>query len=190
MLLSYPLDMLLTVEDTAKILGVSKSTMRRWEAEGRQKPERTPDGHRRYRSEELMQMTVHPLPQTDRVTLAYVRVSSHDQKADLARQAMVLSEFCTKNGWTHEVIRDCGSGMNYHKKGLRALLQRIMRNDVERLVITHRDRLLRFGGELVFAICEEFQTEVVIVKQSEDTRYEDELTQDVWEIIRTISKFR
>ena len=76
---------------------------------------------------------------------------------------MVLSEFCTKNGWTHEVIRDLGSGMNYHQKGLRELLQRIMRNEVERLVITHKDRLWRFGAELVFAICEEFQTAVVMV---------------------------
>jgi excisionase family DNA binding protein len=179
--------MLLSLEEAAKLLGVSKSTMRRWEEEGRIKPERTPGGHRRYRSEELTHMATHPMPKTDRVTIAYARVSSHDQKADLERQAILLSEFCTKNGWTHEVIRDLGSGLNYHKKGLRELLQRIMRNDVERLVITHKDRLLRFGAELVFAICEEFQTEVIIVNKSEDTSYEDELTQDVLEIITVFS---
>lgn len=128
-------------------------------------------------------MAVHSLPKTDRVTIAYARVSSHDQKAELERQAILLSEFCTKNGWTHEVIRDCGSGLNYHKKGLRALLQRIIRNDVERLVIPHKDRLLRFGAELVFAICEEFQTEVVIVNKSEEMNYEEDLTQDMREMI-------
>ncbi len=179
--------MLLSLEEAAKVLGVSKSTMRRWEEEGRLKPERTPGGHRRYRSEELMHMATHPLPQTNRVTIAYARVSSHDQKADLERQAILLSEFCTKNGWTHEVIRDLGSGLNYHKQGLRGLLQRIMRNDVERLVITHKDRLLRFGAELVFAICEEFQTEVVIVNKSDEMSYEEELTQDVLEIITVFS---
>ena len=182
--------MLLSLEEAAKVLGVSKSTMRRWEAEGRLKPERTPGGHRRYRSEELTHMAVHPLPKTDRVTIAYARVSSHDQKADLERQAMVLSEFCTKNGWTHEVIRDLGSGLNYHKKGLRELLQRIMRNDVERLVVTHKDRLLRFGAELVFALCEEFHTEVVIVNKPEEMCYEEELTQDVLEIITVFSARR
>jgi excisionase family DNA binding protein len=130
--------MLLSVEEAAKFLGVSKSTMRRWEAEGRLNPDRTPGGHRRYRSEALAQMTVHPLPHTERVTIAYARVSSQDQKADLERQALLLSEFCTKNGWTHEVIRDVGSGMNYHKKGLRELLQRIMRHDVECLRQTKR----------------------------------------------------
>jgi len=179
--------MLLSLEEAAKLLGVSKSTMRRWEEEGRIKPERTPGGHRRYHSEELTQMAMHPMPKTDRVTIAYARVFSHDQKADLERQAMLLSEFCTKNGWTHEVIRDLGSGLNYQKKGLKTLLQRIMRNDVERLVITHKDRLLRFGAELVFAICEEFHTEVVIVNKSEDTSDEDELTRDVLEIITVFS---
>ena len=179
--------MLLSLEEAAKILGVSKSTMRRWEEEGRLKPERTPGGHRRYRSEDLGQMVHHPMPTAGRVTVAYARVSSHDQKADLERQAILLSEFCTKNGWTHEIIRDVGSGMNYHKKGLRELLQRIMRNDVGRLVITHKDHLLRFGAELVFAICEEFQAEVVIINKSEAMHYEEELTQDVLEIITVFS---
>jgi predicted site-specific integrase-resolvase len=84
-------------------------------------------------------------------------------------------------------LQDLGSGLNYHKKGLRKLLQRITSNEVERLVITHKDRLLRFGAELVFALCEEFQTEVIIVNKSEDTSYEDELTQDVLEIITVFS---
>ncbi len=179
--------MLLSIEEAAKILGVSKSTMRRWEEEGRLKPERTPGGHRRYRSEELMLMANHPLPQTNRVTIAYARVSRRDQKADLEHQAILLSEFCAKNGWTHEVIRDLGSGLNYHKTGLRTLLQRIVRNDVERLVITHKDRLLRFGAELVFAVCEEFQTQVVIINKSDEIHYEEELTQDVLEIITVFS---
>jgi putative resolvase len=78
--------MLLSVEEAAKFLGVSKSTMGRWAAERRLKPDQTPGGHRRYRSEALTPMTVHPVPKTDRVTLAYARVSSHDQKAELERQ--------------------------------------------------------------------------------------------------------
>ena len=179
--------MLISIEEAAKLLGVAKGTLRRWESEGKLISERTPGGHRRYRSEDILHMAQHPPSENERITIAYARVSSQDQKADLERQAMLLSEFCTKNGWQHEVIRDLGSGLNYHKKGLKALLQRIMRNDVERLVITHKDRLLRFGAELVFAICEEFQTEVVIVNKSEDTSYEDELTQDVLEIITVFS---
>jgi len=108
--------MLLSLEEAAQLLGVSKSTMRRWEEEGRLKPERTPGGHRRYRSREFTQMVMHPRLKTDRVTIAYAQVSSHDQKAALKRQAILLSEFCTKSGWIHKVICDLGSGLNYHKK--------------------------------------------------------------------------
>ncbi|MBA4451140.1 recombinase family protein, partial [Cylindrospermopsis raciborskii CS-506_D] len=72
-----------------------------------------------------------------------------------------------------ETIYDLGSGLNYNKKGLQKLLKRIMQGDVGRLVLTHKDRLLRFGSELVFAMCEEYETEVVIInKSTEETTFE------------------
>jgi predicted site-specific integrase-resolvase len=87
----------------------------------------------------------------------------------------------------HDVIEDLGSGMNYNKKGLRLLIKRICSGEVGRLVVTHKDRLLRFGSELVFALCEQFGTEVVIINRSEDTSYEEDLVQDVLEIITVFS---
>jgi predicted site-specific integrase-resolvase len=99
--------------------------------------------------------------------VAYARVSSHDQKPDLERQAQVLQAYCAAQGWTHEIVTDLGSGMNYRKKGLRRLLDDIVEDRVGRLVITHKDRLLRFGAELVFAICEVRGVEVVILNQGE-----------------------
>ncbi|MBA4457744.1 recombinase family protein, partial [Cylindrospermopsis raciborskii CS-506_B] len=75
-----------------------------------------------------------------------------------------------------ETIYDLGSGLNYNKKGLQKLLKRILQGDVGRLVLTHKDRLLRFGSELVFAMCEEYETEVVIInKSTEETTFEQEL---------------
>ena len=62
-----------------------------------------------------------------------------------------------------------------------------MNNKVERLVITHKDRLLRFGAELVFTICEAKQVEVVILNQGEDTTFEEDLAKDVLEIITVFS---
>jgi putative resolvase len=67
-----------------------------------------------------------------------------------------LESFSAANGWQFETIQDLGSGLNYKKKELTKLLKRIMSGEVGRLVITHKDRLLRFGSELVFAMCEEF----------------------------------
>lgn len=122
-----------------------------------------------------------------RVTLAYARVSSHDQKNDLQRQKEVLELFCAQHGWSFEIIEDLGSGMNYRKKGLITLLNRLLSGTVERLGLTHKDRLLRFGAELIFSICEMNQTEVVIINQSQDSTFEEELAKDVLEIITVFS---
>lgn len=119
----------------------------------------------------------------DRKTVAYARVSSHDQKADLERQKQLLEMFCASNGWRFEIISDLGSGMNYHKKGLKKLLEEILDNQICRLVITRKDRLLRFGAELVFAICEAKEVEVIIINKGEDSAFEEDLAKDVLEII-------
>jgi predicted site-specific integrase-resolvase len=122
-----------------------------------------------------------------RKTLAYARVSSHDQKGDLERQKQVLELYCAHQGWEFELISDPGSGMNDNKKGLRRLLKAILDDNVGRLVLTHKDRLLRFGAELVFALCEARQVEVVILNQGEDTTFEEDLAKDVLEIITVFS---
>ena len=99
----------------------------------------------------------------------------------------MLELYCARQGWTFEVVADLGSGMNYHKKGLKKLLDAIIDGTVGRLVITHRDRLLRLGAELVFAICEAKGVEVVILNQGEDTSFEEDLAKDMLEIITVFS---
>ena len=120
-------------------------------------------------------------------TVAYARVSSHDQKADLKRQQGALEAYCAAKGWRFEVICDLGSGLNYRKKGLRRLLELILRRRMRRLVLMHKDRLLRFGAELVFALCEAQGIEIVIVNRGEQPFFEQELAQDVLEIITVFS---
>jgi predicted site-specific integrase-resolvase len=117
------------------------------------------------------------------LTIGYARVSSHDQKKDLIRQANLLSLYCAKKGWNFEVIKDLGSGMNYRKKGLKKLIDLILDGKIKRLVLTHKDRLLRFGAELIFALCETKQVEVVIINQGNEISFEEELAKDVLEII-------
>jgi excisionase family DNA binding protein len=177
----------LSIGEAAKALGVSITTLRRWEASGRISAEHTVGGHRRYDLARIRPDLVHVDKMASRQTIAYARVSSHDQKNDLERQKQVLELYCARQGWTFEVIADLGSGMNYHKKGLRRLLASIISGDAGRLVITHKDRLLRFGAELVFAICEAKQVEVVILNHGEDTSFEEDLAKDVLEIITVFS---
>ena len=167
----------------AKLLGVSVQTLRKWEKTGELIPARkTYGGTRYYDVTELLQ-----LGDTDAPTVCYARVSSHDQKADLERQHEMLEAYCAAKGWRCDVIRDLGSGMNYRKKGLHRLLDMILRRKMRRLVLTHKDRLLRFGAELVFALCELQGIEIVIIHKGEAPSFEEELAQDVLEIITVFS---
>lgn len=107
----------LSIGEAAERLGVSITTLRRWEALGRLVPKRTQAGHRRYDAALIESLYgAHAQEKTDGRTIAYARVSSSDQKADLEKQKQILELFCTGRGWRFEMISDFGSGMNYHKK--------------------------------------------------------------------------
>jgi excisionase family DNA binding protein len=181
------MERIVSIGEAAAVLGVSITTLRRWEAEGKLVAEHTAGGHRRYDLAKLRPELFRAADEAKRKTVAYARVSSHDQTADLERQKQVLELYCARQGWTFEVIADLGSGMNYHKKGLKRLLDAVIDGQIGRLVITHQGRLLRFGAELVFAICAAKNVEVVILNRGEDTTFEEDLAEDVLEIITVFS---
>ncbi|MEX3900877.1 IS607 family transposase [Paraburkholderia sp. BR10954] len=181
------MDRFVGIGEAARSLGVSVTTLRRWEASGRLTAEHTVGGHRRYDLAKIRPELFRAPEEASRKTIAYARVSSHDQKDDLRRQKQVLELYCAQQGWTFELIADLGSGMNYHKKGLKRLLDSIIDGTVGRLVITHKDRLLRFGAELVFSICEAKNVEVVILNKGADSTFEEDLAKDVLEIITVFS---
>ncbi len=181
------MDRFVGVGEAARALGVSVTTLRRWEASGRLTAEHTAGGHRRYDLAKIRPELLRAAEEASRKTVAYARVSSHDQKDDLERQKQVLELYCAQQGWTFEVIADLGCGMNYQKKGLKRLLDAVINGSVGRLVITHKDRLLRLGAELVFAICEVKNVEVVILNKGADTTFEEDLAKDVLEIITVFS---
>ncbi len=178
--------MKLSIGKAAEELGCAKETLRRWERLGKITPERTPKGHRRYDLSKMRGILPFKMMEAKR-TIAYARVSSHDQKSDLKRQVGVLESFCANHGWHFEILQDLGSGLNYNKKGLKKLIKILCSGGVDRLVITHKDRLLRFGAELIFSLCEQFGTEVVIINASSEVNFEDDLVQDVLEIITVFS---
>jgi putative resolvase len=174
-----------TIQEAASALGVSPQTLRRWEREGRGIPSiRTRGDQRRYNPSDV---SMFRRQVSKDLTVAYARVSSSDQKEDLIRQEKMLEMFCSSHGWSYEIISDLGSGMNYHKKGLRRLLGLILNRNIRRLVLTHKDRLLRFGSELIFALCEENEVEVILVNQGSEASFEEELAADVLEIITVFS---
>ncbi|EAK0773145.1 IS607 family transposase [Campylobacter jejuni] len=181
---------LIAIGQASKLLGVTIQTLRNWDKQGLLKPDEiTKGGSRRYKLESIKRINKNIKFNADNLkTITYARVSSHDQKDDLIRQVQVLELYCAKAGFNYEIIQDLGSGMNYYKKGLTKLLNLILEGQVKRLVLTHKDRLLRFRAELVFAICEAKEVEVIIInKGDESIKFEEELAKDVLEIITVFS---
>lgn len=180
---------LMSIGELATALGVAIITLRRWHSAGKLIPAgRTPGGHRRYDLRAVRQQLFPSLSaNASRRTLAYARVSSSDQRPQLAVQALRLQQYCKLQGWDAEVITDLGSGMNYHKPGLRKLLSAVLHGEVARLVLVTKDRLLRFGAELVFRICAACGVDVVVLDAAATLSREQQLTEDLVEILTVFS---
>ena len=181
--------MFISIGQVSLLIGVSVSTLRRWEADERLLPSfRTKGGHRRYNLQ-AVKAEFYPSEdsQESRINLCYARVSSADQKEDLVRQKQALTAYCGAKGWNSSLISDLGSGINYKKRGLSKLLKLLCQGSVKRLILTHKDRLLRFGSPLIFKICESYQTEIILIHEEEVGDFENELVRDVLEILTVYS---
>lgn len=166
-----------SIGKVARYLGLSVVTLRRREREGKLSSDaRTFGNHRRYNANRIQRLF-----RKDKSTsiVGYVRVSSHDQKEDLERQADTLTKHYPKA----MVIKDLGSGLNFNKKDLKTLLAMILNQEIDTLVLTHKDRLLRFGSELIFKLCKHFGIRVVILNQQNPQNFEETLSQDVIELM-------
>jgi putative resolvase len=125
--------------EAARILGVHANSLRAWANAGTIHTKRTPGGQRLYDVDGFLQ-----IGKTTRY-VCYGRVSSQKQRDDLERQV----EYLTHRYPTHEVITDIGSGLNFKRKGFISLLESICRGEVKELVVAHKDRLCRFGFDIL-----------------------------------------
>ena len=182
--------MQVSVGQAACMLGVSVTTLRRWEKAGKLTPDsRTFGGHRRYLVTHLEKVTTNTskLEQNLKTAVAYGRVSSSDQKSDLMTQEKKLTAYCEANFPRFQVICDLGSGLNFKKPGLKKLLRLIFLGQVSHLVLNHKDRLLRFGAEIVFEYCQHFGVKVVILEETLSQNFEEELVNDVIQLMTVFS---
>jgi putative resolvase len=169
---------MLTIGAMARRLGVSVVTLRRWDRTGRfASSGRTAGNHRRYAEPAIGTGEL-------RQTILYARVSSHDQKADLERQKQRLLEHAEEQGWRDvTAITDLGSGMNCRKAGLLRLLGMVCSGEAARVVVENKDRLLRFGTDLLAWLCARHRCELVVVEQAARRSPEETLAHDVLEVI-------
>lgn len=177
---------MLSIKEASEFLGISIDTLRRWERVGKITSMRTQGGHRRYDKKELIKFKTGDRCE-NRITIAYCRVSSSDQKEDLNRQIEQVSQYCIANGYQFRVISDLGSGLNYKKKGLQELIELICSSSIERIVVNYKDRLIRFGFEMIEHLCSIYNVKIEIINLTEDKTYEEELVEDVLSVITVFS---
>ncbi|MFZ2731058.1 MAG: IS607 family transposase [Blautia wexlerae] len=175
-----------SINKFSKILGVSAQTLRNGDKKGKLHPHHTSSNGYRYYSHEQLNQVMNVKPNLDRIVIGYCRVSSNKQKDDLERQIENMKLYLTAQGKPFEIISDIGSGIDYKKKGLKELMKRISQNKVDKVVVFYKDRLLRFGFELVEYIASLYDCNIEIIDHTEKTE-QQELVEDLVQIITVFS---
>ena len=177
-----------SIHEFSKLISRTPQTLRNWDKENILKPHHIAESGYRYYSQEQLNhfLGIKGEKPLDRKVIGYCRVSSNKQKDDLKRQVENMQTYLIAQGQPFEIISDIGSGINYKKKGLLTLIDLITQNKVEKVVVLYKDRLLRFGFELVEYVANLYDCEIEIIDTTEKTE-EQELVEDMIQIITVFS---
>ncbi len=174
-------------KDFAELLGVSVKTLQRWDREGVLKANRTPTNRRYYTYNQYLQFKGIQAENDTRDIVIYARVSTRGQKDDLKNQTEFLKQFCNAKGIiVNQCIEDFGSGLNYNRKKWNKLLEEVMENKIKTIIISDKDRFIRFGFDWFEKFCEKFNTNIIIVN-NEALSPNEELVQDIISILHVFS---
>jgi putative resolvase len=177
----------LNITKAARLMGLHVKTLQRWDRSGKLPAQRTATGRRYYTQEQVNTYLRAPRVETKRRVIIYCRVSSAAQRPDLENQIRVVSEFCAARGLSNaEVITEIGGGLNFKRPKFLALVDNIVHREVSHLVIAHKDRLARFGFDLLAHLCVTSETELLVLNQ-EHLSPEREMVEDVLAILHCFS---
>ena len=177
-----------SIGEFANQIGKTIQTLRNWDKKDILKPSHVTKGGTRYYSQEQLNhfLGLKSEKQINKKIIGYCRVSSHKQKDDLERQIENVKAYMYAKGYQFEIITDIGSGINYNKKGLNQIIDMVTNTEVEKIVVLYKDRLIRFGYELIENLCDKFGTVIEIIDNTEKTD-EQELVEDLVQIITVFS---
>ena len=174
---------LISIGKFAKMVGVTHTTLRRMHESGELVPAHiTKGGTRYYSTEQLKQFDIDNKNNSKKTVIGYCRVSTPSQKDDLETQISNVKSYMYAKGYSFEIISDIGSGINCKKKGLLELINKINGQEISKVVVLYKDRLIRFGYELIEHLCEINHVELEIIDNTEHSK-EQELTDDLIQII-------
>lgn len=174
-------------KEFAELINISVRTLQRWDVEGKLKAFRTPTDRRYYTYEQYLEYKGIHKQQVNRKIVIYTRVSNSNQKDDLKNQVEFLRQYANAKGIiVDEVIQDYGSGLNYNRKEWNKLIDSCMTNEVNTIIITHKDRFIRFGYEWFERFLGKFNVNIIVVN-NESLSPQEELVQDIISILHIFS---
>ena len=176
-----------SAKTVSQMLGVSAQTLRNWDKEGKLKPSYVKSNGYRYYSEDLiLSYTQERKTKKNLNVIGYARVSSKKQSDDLERQVNNINQYLSSSYDTFDIITDIGSGINYKKPGLMKLIEKINKKEVDLIVVLYKDRLVRFGFELIeyFAALNNVK---ILVLDKVDKNQDEELVEDLVQIVTVFS---
>ena len=174
-----------SIHEFSKLISRTPQTLRNWDLSGKLKPHHTgANGYRYYSHQQLNELL--GITDTQRKVIGYCRVSSNKQKDDLIRQVENMDKYLSSLNCEYEIIQDIGSGINYSKKGLKSLLKKINNKEISKIVVFYKDRLLRFGFELVEYMANLNGCEIEVLDNTEKTE-QQELVEDLIQIVTVFS---
>lgn len=172
-------------KDFAELIGVSVKTLQRWDNDGILIAKRNPKNRRYYTHEQLMEY-LNISKTTDKIVI-YSRVSTSNQKQDLENQIEFLKQFANARGMiVSDVYTDIGSGLNYNRKMWNKLIKECMEGKVKTIIISNKDRFIRFGFDWYESLLKDYGTNIIIVN-NESMSPQEEMIQDLVSIIHMFS---
>lgn len=172
----------------AKLINKSIVTLRLWDRKDVLKPAYiTTGGHRMYSQEQLNEILHIKNQGMPKKIIGYCRVSNIKQKEELDKQIQYVKEYMIAKGYCFEIISEIGSGTNYNKQGLNKLVDMITNAEVEKVVILCKDRLVRFGFEIIENLCKKYGTTIEVIDSTPNTE-EQELVDELIQIVSALSQ--
>ena len=177
------------VGEFSEKVGVSISTLQRWDRTDVLKSRRTPTNQRYYTDEDLNKvLNLETETKSKRKNVGYCRVSTQEQKTNLKNQQEFVSIYSLSHGVIlDEIYTDIESGLNYQRQNWNKLLKQVEANEIDKIYITYKDRFVRFGYEWFEEFCASHGTEIIVLNQKQ-TSPEKELTEDLLSILHLFSE--
>ena len=169
--------------EICKLLKITPTTLNRWIKEGKIQYQKINSRKFLYDIDSIIK----PI-ETERINILYSRVSNSNQKQDLKRQTELIKSYMIAKGIIPDLIfEEIASGMNENRKQLNEIIDLIINKKIEKIYITYKDRLTRFGFDYFKNLCEKFNTEIIIINGTQEEDFQTELTQDLISIIHHFS---